>query len=205
MIFNRRIAAALVACSAFVSLAAAAQSDKSAATGNIKGKVRAERDASNVAVVVQKDGQEIARTETNRKGEFELGGLAPGFYTLTFRKAGLGVKNLGKVEVRAGKTHKLDDVVLPPDLGSLVFIRGSVFDKDGHIVRGAHVELFRIEGGKEKRVDERYSSGDGEFNFRLPNVTTRYRVSARVEGHAAVSKEVSVEGPARYSVALTIQ
>lgn len=179
------------------------------ATGGIKGKVAADKkDVGGVAVIARQDEKEIARVETNRKGEFVLSGLAPGFYTLSFRKAGFSTKILRQpVEVRAGKTHTLDEnIFLPPDPGTLVFIRGSVFRADGRVYPGVAVELERINAdGKLKKIETKYTNEAGEVNFRLPKQDSRYRVTAKADGFPPVSKDVTVEGAARYSVGLTIE
>ena len=110
-------------------------------------------------------------------------------------------------EIVAGKSRSLSGTLtLPIDEGSLVFVKGSVFTEEGRSVRGARVELARVEAdGRVKKIDGRISNESGSFSFRLPVETARYRVTARMDGMAAASKDVEVEGAAVYRVALALK
>jgi hypothetical protein len=189
-------------------LAFGVAAQKSKTTGSIKGKVKTESgSADGVRVTARQGEREVASTATDRKGGFEIAGLAAGRYSLIFRKAGLSVAEVKDFEVVAGKSRSLKgDLVLPVDEGSLIFVKGSVFDEAGHILRGAQVELARIDSdGHVKKIDGRVSTSSGSFSFRLPVETARYRVTARMDGMAAVSKDVEVEGAAVYRVALSLK
>ena len=175
--------------------------------GGIKGKVRVETGTpADVAVVVRQGEQEVARSVTDRKGEFVVSRLAPGRYGLTFRKPGLTVGTIENVEVKAGKTRSLgDNLILSIDEGSIAFIRGSVFNQDGRSVPNAKIELARILGdGSVKKMDGRVSTETGSFVFRLTPEVARYRVTAKLGGGDPVSKDVEIDGPAVYRVALSI-
>src|SRR4029077_348243 len=77
-------------------------------SGAIKGKVRVERGSpEGVAVIVRQGEREVARTTSDRKGDFLVSGIAPGLYGVTFRKPGLSVGSIEPVEVKAGKTRSL--------------------------------------------------------------------------------------------------
>jgi len=190
-----------------LALSGAAQQSRT--TGSIKGKVKTESGASaeGVRVSARQGEQELAGATTNRKGQFEIAGLAPGRYSLTFRKPGLSVAEIKDFEVVAGKARSLGgDLVLPVDEGSLVFVKGSVFNEAGRSLAGARVELARIEAdGTIKKIDGRVSNESGAFAFRLPIATARYRVTAKMDGMAAASKDVEVEGAAVYRVALSLK
>jgi hypothetical protein len=192
---------------ALVALSVAAQ--KNGTTGSIKGKVKTENGsgAEGVRVAARQDDREVATATTDRKGQFEINGLAAGVYSLTFRKQGLSVAEVKELKVVAGKSRSLGgDLVLPVDEGSLVFVKGSVFTEAGHSIRGAQVELARIrEDGTLKKIDGRISTESGSFSFRLPVETARYRVTARMNGMTAASKDVEVEGAAVYRVALSLK
>ncbi|HEX8458398.1 MAG TPA: carboxypeptidase regulatory-like domain-containing protein [Pyrinomonadaceae bacterium] len=184
---------------------ASAQKDKT--TGSIKGKVKAESgSAEGVRITVRQGEREAASVTTDRKGNFEVAGLAPGRYNITFRKPGLSVAELKDFEVVAGKTRSLGgDLVLPVDEGSIVFIKGSVFNEDGFSLPGAQVDLARVGAdGATKKIDGRISTRSGDFAFRLPNETARYRVTAKLNGITA-SKDVEVDGAAVYRVALSLK
>ena len=177
------------------------------ATGGLKGKVRLEggTGAEGVAVIITQDEQEVGRTKTNRKGEVVLERLVPGLYTLTFRKAGLSVGTMTKVEVQGGKTRSLPDkLTLTVDEGSLALIKGSVFNAEGRSMFGVRVELARLDSdGKSRKIDGRITNDSGEFGFRLRPDRHRYVVTAFFAGAEPVSKEVDVDGAAVYRLALS--
>jgi hypothetical protein len=207
MLLQRCVGALLLACLLGSCAVAAAQVDRT--TGGVKGKVREARNGSgadNVEVSVRQGEREVAHTNTNRKGEFQIEGLAPGIYGLTFRKPGLSVGRLEDVEVRAGKTRSLPDrLILTVDEGSIVFVRGSVFTAEGRSVPGARVEIARVQpDGSAKKIDARITTESGLFVFRLVGDTARYRISVWAGGVGPVTKDVEVDGPARYNVAVSL-
>ena len=161
--FGRKFLAAACAALFALSLTAPAAAQKKSkkqepTTGSIAGRVKVAPGATpgGVAVTVRRGDEEVARGETNAKGEFEFAGLAPGTYGLTLRKAGLEVGRMEDVEVRAGKTVSLKDrLFLPIDDGAIAHIRGSVFDAGGRSLGGAKVELLRVEAdGSVKKLDD---------------------------------------------------
>ncbi len=182
---------------------------QSRATGNIKGKVRVESGGAGtnegIKVVARQSETDMATTTTNRKGEFVLGNLKPGVYTVIFRP-GQGSVIIDNVEVQAGKTRTLRERTLPVDIGSIAFLRGSVFNAAGLSVAGARVEVERIEaGGRLQNIGGYVTNSLGEFAFRLPPATAKYRVTARPPGGGSpVSKEVEVDGAYVYRVALSL-
>lgn len=202
-----RITSALLLLSLLALSGVAAQ--KSKTTGSIKGKVKTESGASaeGVRVTAHKGDDEVATAATDRKGQFEIAGLAAGRYNLTFRKSGLSVAEIKDFEVAAGKSRSLKgDLILPVDEGSLIFVKGSVFTEEGRSIRGARVALARIEAdGRVRKIDEHVSTESGSFAFRLPVQTARYRVTARMDGMTTDSKDVEVEGAAVYRVALSLK
>jgi uncharacterized protein YjhX (UPF0386 family) len=178
-------------------------------TGGVKGKVRVDSGATAEGVRVslrRGDDEEVAHTETNAKGEFELAGVTPGIYTLMLRKPGLKTAELKPYEIKAGKTNSLGDhVFMPVDEGSLVFVKGSVFTTEGRSVEGARVELLSVGAdGSLKKIDGRVSNESGQFSFRLKPVAGHYRVTAKGEGGEA-AQDVRVEGAMVYRVALSLK
>ncbi|MCA1613717.1 MAG: carboxypeptidase regulatory-like domain-containing protein, partial [Acidobacteria bacterium] len=142
----KRTATIFLLAAALASVGAG-QKKSQPTTGGVKGKVRVDTGSvpGGVDVTVRRGEEEIARTETDGKGQFELRGLAPGQYTLTLRKAGLKTAQIRPVEIKAGKVGSLPErVFLPADEGALVFLKGSVFDADGRSVRGARIEVALI-------------------------------------------------------------
>ena len=177
-------------------------------TGGLKGKVKVETGTpAGVAVVVRQGEREVARGLTDKKGEFLVSRLSPGRYGVTLRKSGLSVGTLENVEVQAGKTRSIgDNLVLAIDEGSIAFIRGSIFSEDGHSVPNVRIELGRIQGdGTVKKIDGRVSNEIGAFVFRLTPDPGKYRVTAKPGGAEPVSKDVEVDGPAVYRIALSIK
>lgn len=194
---------------AMLLAAAASAAQANPTTGSIKGKVREGRrnsPAESVEVIARQGEREIARAITNRKGEFLIAGLTPGSYGLTFRKPGLSVGRLEDVNVVAGKVRSLPDhLVLTIDEGTIVFVRGSVFTAEGRSVHGARVEIARIQpDGKAKKIDGRMTNDAGLFVFRLAPDTARYRISVWVRDVGPVTKDVEIDGPARYNVAVLL-
>lgn len=178
-----------------------------ATTGGLRGRVRVEVGSpAGVSVTVRQGDREVRDAKTNAKGEFEVAGLAPGRYGLTFRKAGLQIGRMENVEVRAGKTISIKDkLYLPVDEGAIAFIRGSVFDAGGRGLAGAKVELLLVEpDGTLKKVDSRVTNGLGQFGFRMTAEAARYRVTAAANG-ASAAKDVEINSAAIFRVALTLE
>jgi hypothetical protein len=209
--FLLTVPAAFVAASGVFAAGAAAQKKPrkpEPTTGDVVGRVRVEAgmSAGGVLVVLRRGDAEVAQTMTNAKGEFAFRNVEPGTYGMTLRKSGLQVGRMEGVEVRAGKSVTLKEgLYLPVDEGSIAFIRGSVFSAAGRSFNGAKVELARVEAdGSVRKLDSRVSNATGSFAFRLPPERARYRLTAKADGMATATEEVSVEGAAIYRVALSL-
>lgn len=177
-------------------------------TGAIKGKVRVEKGSpAGAAVILRQGDREVTRVTTDKKGDFLIARIAPGVYGLTVRKPGLAVGSIESVEVQAGKTRSLGDrLTLSVDEGSIAFIRGSVFNESGHSVPGVRVDLARIiDEQSTEKLDSRVTGETGEFVFRLPPDAAKYRLTMKAAGAQVDSKDVSVDGPAVYRIALTFK
>jgi hypothetical protein len=176
--------------------------------GGVKGKVRVDEGATaeGVRVSVRQGEEELAHADTDRNGRFEIAGLAPGRYRLVFRKAGLKTAEIRDYEVSANKVRSLGDrVFMAVDEGSLALLKGSVFNAAGRSLRGAAIELARVlPDGKVERIDGRVSNELGQFAFRLLPSAARYRVTAKFSGFPPVAKEIDIEGPAVYRIALSV-
>ena len=185
----------------FVSLA----QDKGTAT--IKGKVRVEQGSpSGVSVILLQADREVTRAATDKKGDFTVARITPGLYTVTFRKPGLAVNSIPDLDLKAGKTRALHDIVLGIDDGSIAFLRGSVFTESGRSVPGVRVELARIvDENSVQKIDARVTGETGEFVFRLSPETAKYRVTVKADGAQPASKDVEVDSAAVYRVALTLK
>jgi hypothetical protein len=188
-------------------LAGVCVGQKSKPTG-VKGKVRVDENstAEGVSVSVRQGETEVAHAETDRNGRFEITNLAPGRYTLVFRKAGLKTAEVRDFEINANKLRALGDrVFMPVDEGALALLKGSVFNASGHSLEGAQIELARVmPDGTAQKIDGRITNELGEFAFRLLPSAARYRLTAKYSGLAPVVKEVDIEGPAVYRVGLSL-
>jgi hypothetical protein len=176
-------------------------------SGAIKGKVRVEQGSpGGVAVILLQGDREVTRAATDKKGEFTISHVVPGVYGVKFRKPGLSVGSIDELEVKAGKTRALHDLILGIDEGSIAFLRGSVFTESGRSVPGVRVELARILAENSvQKIDGRVTGETGEFVFRLPPERAKYRVTAKAEGAQPISKDVEIDSAAVYRVALTLK
>lgn len=178
-------------------------------TGGIKGKVRikGEGPTGDVIVTVRQNDREVAHANTNRKGEFQITGLAPGIYGLTFRKPGLSMGTLENVQVKAGKTNELPDhLILTVNEAAIAKLSGSVFNQGGLSFPGVRVELARLNAdGTTKKLDGRVTNETGQFVFRLLPDKATYRVTVKAEGVEAQTKDVEIDGALVYRIAFTIQ
>ena len=185
-----------------LALTCAAQEKSTAA---IKGKVSVERGSpSGVGVLLIQGDQEIAHTATGKNGDFALSRIAPGTYSVKFRKPGLAIGTIDDVLLKAGQTRTFKDLMLKIDEGSITFIRGSVFNEDGHSVPGVRVDLVRVVNENSvQKMEYRITGETGEFVFRLPPDAGKYRVILKADGVEPSAKDVEVEMAAVYRVALT--
>jgi len=176
-------------------------------TAAIKGKVRVEQGSpSGVAVILLQGDTEVMRAATDKRGDFVVAHIAPGVYSVTFRKPGLAVGSIPNLDLKAGQTRSLHDLVLGIDDGSIAFLRGSVFTESGRSVAGVRVELARIVSENSlQRIDARITGETGEFVFRLSPETAKYRVTVKADGAQPASKDVEVDSAAVYRVALTLK
>jgi hypothetical protein len=176
-------------------------------SGAIKGKVRVEQGSpGGVAVILTQNDREVTRAATDKRGDFVIAHIVPGLYTVTFRKPGLAVGSIASLDVKAGKTRALHDLVLGIDDGSIAFLRGSVFAESGRSVPGVRVDLVKvIDENSVQKIDARVTGETGEFVFRLSPEKAKYRLTVKADGAQPVSKDVEVDSAAVYRVALTLK
>lgn len=206
---SKRIIVNFILLALALASVGAARQKSQPTTGGVKGKVRVDSGSvpGGVGVTLRRGEEEIARTETDGKGQFELRGVAPGQYTLTLRKSGLKTAQIKPVNIKAGKVASLPErVFLPVDEGSIAFLRGSVFDSDGRSVRGVRIEIALVgANGATRKLDGRVTTEAGQFSFQLKPDAARYRLTAKADGGLEATKEVEVEGAMVYRVALTLR
>lgn len=173
----------------------------------VKGKVRNSKGNGipNTTITARKDGKDVKSVKSDAKGNFVLDGLKAGTYNFVFEADGYNSGLLANVEVKPDKIRELSDrLILGVDQGTLVLIKGSVFNQDGRSVTGAKVDLERINSdGSTKKLGSIYSNSSGEFSFRQPEGAAKLRVTAALKG-AKASKEIDVDMAAIYRLALTL-
>lgn len=175
--------------------------------GGVKGKVRTSKGdgISGVEVIARQKGENVKSAISDSGGKFVLGELKPGLYNIVFSKNGYSSGVMYNVEVKKKKTNDLSDrLILSVDQGTLILVKGSVFDQNGRSVYGAKIEIEKISGdGSKRKVGSGSTSESGEFTFRQPDQAAKYRVTASVKG-ASASKEVAVESAGIYRLAITL-
>ncbi|MDT5121539.1 MAG: hypothetical protein QOC96_1021 [Acidobacteriota bacterium] len=198
----------IIAFLVIILLAATTALAQDKTTGSIKGKIRVKGQGTvgDVTVTVRQKETEVAHAVTNSKGEFQIKGLAPGSYGLTFRKPGLSVGTLEDIQVKAGKTIELPDrLILTINEASIARLAGSVFNEGGYSVPGVRIEIARLASdGTQKKIDGRISNESGQFVFRLSPDKATYRVTIKPDGAEPQTKDVEIDGAMVYRVAFTI-
>lgn len=178
----------------------------SAQTGGLKGKIRTSKGEgiADVVITVRRDGKDVKTAKSDGKGNFTIQGLEAGDYNLVFDGKGYATSLLSKVEVKKNKVRELPDrLILTVDQGTLVIIKGSVFNQDGRSVTGAEVTIERLDSGGAKKLGSVYTNVSGEFTFRQPEGAAKYRLTAKIKDDSA-SKEIAVDSAAIYRLAITM-
>lgn len=195
-----------LAALAFLCLGFAA--DASAQSGGLKGTVRANNGGTiaGATVTIRKDGRDLKTARSDAKGKFVIEGIPAGSYNVLFDADGFGSGVLYNVEVKGSRTRDLGDrLILSPDQGSQVIIKGSVFYREGTSVTGAKVEIERIDAdGSARKIGTAVTNISGEFTFRQPRADAKFRITAKFKG-ASGSKELTVTNAAIYWLAITLE
>jgi hypothetical protein len=196
-----RSAALILATIMIAGVSAFAQS------GGIKGTVRNMRGAGipGATITARQNGEDVKSATANNKGDFVLSGLGSGVYNLVFEAHGYASGVLYKVEIKKNNIANLGNrLILSPDQGSLVIIKGSVFYKEGTSLLGAKVDLDRVNAdGSIKKIASTTTNLSGEFTFKQPEGTAKFRITAKY-GSATASKEIEAAEPAIYRLAITL-
>lgn len=188
-------------CLTLAAVAAIAQS-----TGGIKGKVRTVKGSGigGASVTARKKGVDVKSTKANSSGDFVLDGLETGRYNVVFEAPGYSSGVLYNVEINKNKTSDLGDrLILTPDQGNQIIVKGSIFDKQGFSVPGAKIEIERVNSdGSTRSLGNTFTSSDGEFTFR-PQGAAKIRVTATYKGITG-TKDIDVDEPAIYRLAISL-
>lgn len=203
-LFHLTIRSLIVVGVVLVVFAAFAQA--AFAQGGIKGKVRNNRGSGipNASVTARLDGKDIKTVKADEKGEFVMTGLSSATYSVLFDASGYAPGVMYGVEVKNSTRDLGSRLILMPDQGTQVIVRGSVFYREGTSVTGAKVELRQINAdGSTKLIGTVYTNISGDFSFRRPEGVAKYRVTASFKGISG-SKDVEVDNPAIYRTAITL-
>lgn len=173
----------------------------------LKGKVRNTGGSGipGATVTARQNGADIKTATANGKGEFVLDGLNSGVYNLVFDAKGYSTGVLYNVEVKKNKVSDLGErLILSPDQGSMVIVKGSIFYKDGTSVVGAKVTVEKVNAdGSVKKIADGLTNISGEFTYRQAEGPAKLRVTATYN-KSAKSKDVDVSEPAIYRLAITL-
>ncbi len=178
-------------------------------TGGAKGKVKAPngKGLSQVSVIALLNGIEAKRTLTNEKGDFLLNGLSEEIYSFVFEKQGFDNGALKRMQILSGQIRDLGNnlVLKISDNSSYVILRASVLDQDGRSVRGAKVEISKVNGDKLQKLKTVYTDEAGEIAERFPDQTATFRLTAYFPKAEPVSENLSIEGSGIYHKLLKIK
>lgn len=203
------ICAPLLAAFLLAPAGAQSQTQKSAQTGALKGRVKERNGKALEGVMVRatnaENKEDKRETKSDDKGDFGFDALPAGHYSLSLEKQGYKTFTTRKLEVAAGETTKLSSAVeLSREGEPYAVIRGAVFRGPGFTMPSATVTIERIDGGK-KFKQETLSQEGGEFAFRLKSEKAKYRVTATARGFQPASIEIEIDGDEARNVSLTLQ
>ena len=169
-----------------------------AQTTGVKGKVTTVKGKglSGVTISVIKDGIDVKQQETNENGDFLIEELDEGIYSFWFDKEGFNRGSAKRLQILKGQIRDLGkNLVLKVSDNSLyVFLRASVFDQNGLVVRGAKIEITRL--SNNKKISTLYTNDAGEVVLKLPDQNANFKFTAYFKDSEPVSGEIKVEGNA---------
>ncbi len=199
----------LVISTFFILLFAISSFAQTVKTGGVAGKVKLTNGdpVAEASVVARQDDKIIAKTQTDSKGSFTIDNLKPGVYKFIFNKRGLSEGTSPDINVKGGTILTLKKLIMTVDEGALAIVRGSVFDVNGRSASNVKTEVFKISGDNNARkIGEVMTSQSGEFVFRLPPDSARYRFLVTPSKAEPVSKVFDVnEGPQIYYLSITLK
>jgi hypothetical protein len=173
----------------------------------VKGKIRNLRGdrIAGATVTARKNSNDVRSVKSNSKGEFLLDGLETGTYNIIFDASGYSTAIKNNVEIKRKKIVDMGDrLFLQIDKGTQVIVNGSVFFKEGTSVTGAKVDIEKIASdGSTSKVGTVMTNISGEFTFRQPQGSAKYRITAHYKDSSA-SKEIEVDSAAIYRTAISL-
>jgi 5-hydroxyisourate hydrolase-like protein (transthyretin family) len=141
-----------------------------------------------------------ATTPSGAVGNYEIDGIAPGTYTLSFSRKGTAptstIINLAAGEVRTYNPH----------LVAAALIGGVVTDEDGNPARGAEVRLYVATDYPDKSSQTVALDAAGHYEFDNVDAPQQYviEVAAIGTGQPLQSRSVALEASQQLTVDFTI-
>lgn len=176
-------------------------------TGGVRGKVRmvSGNGIANASITARKNGADVKSVTADGKGNFVLDGLEAGVYNIVFDAPRYSAGVLYNVEIKKKKVSDLGDrLILTPDQGLFVIVRGSVFYKEGVSLPGAKVEVEEVNAdGSTKKLGSTLTNISGEFVYKRPEGAAKLRVKASFKG-VTDSKDIEVNSAMIYRLAITL-
>lgn len=176
-------------------------------TGGIKGRLRNVRGEliAGATITARQNSKDIRSAKTGSKGEFLIDGLDAGVYNILFDAKGYSSGVRFSVEVKQNKIKDLGDrLTLTLDRGTRVFIRGSVFFKDGTSAPGAVVEMSKVgPNGSVQTLGQATTNYLGEFSFSQPEGAARLRFKATYQNGTG-GKEIEVDSAMVYRLGISL-
>jgi Carboxypeptidase regulatory-like domain len=176
-------------------------------TGTLKGRIENEKGkplAEAEIRVMRTSDRTVKEARTDQSGNYSFE-LLPGDYTVSFDAEGYQGGNLAAMQqVEEGQETVVKTVRLQKGQRTSR-IRGAVFDENGFSLGGVKLKLQRVATEDEEKQGKRIKSfsseyvtnSRGEFAFRVPSESARYRVVAERSGYKSQTKVVDVtEGEA---------
>lgn len=177
-----------------------------AQSSGVKGRVRNVdyKSIPNVEVTARVNGKVVRSTKSDKQGRFTLA-LEPGTYNIAFDAKGYGTGVKYDVKVKENDFRDLgSNLLMTRDQGSLILVKGIVFDKDNLSVEQAAVDLYEIRSdGSTRKVQTVYTNRAGEFEFNGVMNVSKVRVTASASG-ATGSNEIDTDSPQVYRTVIKL-
>jgi len=177
-----------------------------AQSSGVKGRVRNvdSKSIPNVEVTTRVNGKVVRSTRSDSKGRFTLA-LEPGTYNIAFDAKGYGTGVKYDVKVKENDFRDLgSNLLMTRDQGSLILVKGIVFDQANLSVRQAPVDLYEVRSdGTTRKLQTVYTNAAGEFEFNGIMNTAKVRVTASAKGVSA-SSEIDTDSPQVYRTVIKL-
>lgn len=178
-----------------------------AQSSGVKGRVRDVdyKSIANVEITARVNGKVVRSTKSDRKGRFTLA-LEPGTYNIAFDAAGYGTGVKYDVKVKENDFRDLgENLLMTRDRGSLILVKGIVFDKANLSVRDAPVDLYEVKAdGSTRKIQTVKTNRAGEFEFNGIMNVSKVRVTASANGVSG-SSDIVTDSPQVYRTVIKLE